>query len=62
MDQKSIDLINEITRCGFVYRKFLSAEEIKICNSLVKLGYLYKSKPSERGATIAFYVSGIINI
>lgn len=61
MEQKTIDLINEIARCGFVYRKFLSKEEIRICNKLVKLGCLYKGKPYENNATIAFYLVDSVN-
>jgi hypothetical protein len=50
------DLINEIERSGFIYRKFLSKDEIKLANSLVKEGLLYKGYPNEKGATIAFFI------
>jgi hypothetical protein len=42
---------------GGVYRKFMTSEEIKICNYLVKLNFLYKSYPSEQNATIAYFIS-----
>jgi hypothetical protein len=40
-----------------VYRKFLSSEEIKICNKLLNLGMLYKAFPNERNATIALFIT-----
>jgi hypothetical protein len=41
-----------------LYRSFLTKKEIKICNYLVKQDLLYKAKPDERNATIAFYITG----
>ena len=40
-----------------VYRKFLTTNEIKICNKLVKEKLLYKGKPDERNSTIAFFIT-----
>lgn len=56
---KIIKLLTEIekSRAG-VYRKFMDSEEIKICNKLVKMGLLYKSKPDEKNATLAFFITG----
>lgn len=50
-------LIEEIQKssCQFVYRKFMSKEEIKAAESLVKLDIFYKSKPAEKNATIAYF-------
>lgn len=39
------------------YRKFMSSGEIKICNKLVKDGFLYKGKPDEKSATIDFFIT-----
>lgn len=53
-----IDILTEIERSSSgVYRKFMSSIEIKICNRLVKRGFLSKGKPDERGATIAFFIT-----
>jgi predicted transcriptional regulator len=53
-----IDILTEIEMSSSgVYRKFMSSGEIKICNKLVKDGFLYKSKPDEKGATIAFFIT-----
>lgn len=53
-----VDLMTEIenSKAG-VYRKFLSKEEVKLCNDMVKKGFLTKGKPSEKNATIAFYIT-----
>jgi hypothetical protein len=40
-----------------IYRKFMTTDEIKICNKLVKDDMLYKGKPDEKNATIAFYIT-----
>ena len=40
-----------------IYRKFMTADEIRICNKLVKDGMLYKGKPDEKNATIAFFIT-----
>jgi len=53
-----INILTEIEKSPFgVYRKFMSINEIKICNKLVKKNFLYKSKPDEKNATIAFFIS-----
>lgn len=53
-----IDILTEIERSSSgVYRKFMNSSEIKICNRLVKRGFLSKGKPDERGATIAFFIT-----
>ena len=57
MDEFKIELLNEIQRSGYVYRKFLSTKEIKVCNLLTKEGILEKGYPDERGATIAFFLT-----
>ena len=46
----------ETTSGGFVYRKFLSTEEIKACNRLVKKGKLNKGYPCEKNATVAYFL------
>jgi predicted transcriptional regulator len=55
---KIIKILEEIenSKSG-VYRKFMSTEEIELCNKLVKDDMLYKGKPDEKNATIAFYIT-----
>lgn len=58
LKNKTISLLFEIDSSEYgVYRKFLSKEEIKLCNKLTKDGLVYKGKPDERGATIAFFIT-----
>jgi hypothetical protein len=57
MNSDEQELYNEIERSGFIYRKFLSKREIKICNKMVKSGHLFKGLPDEGNATIAFFVT-----
>ncbi len=57
MTPEEQELYNEIERSEFVYRKFLSKEEIKICNRMVKSGHLFKGLPDEGGATIAYFIN-----
>ena len=52
--EKFIDELQK-SSCQFVYRKFMSKEEIKTAEGLVKLGFVYKSKPAEKNATIAYF-------
>jgi ribosomal protein S8 len=54
---KIIKILNEIENSSWVYRKFMSSDEIKICNKLVKDGFIYKAKPDEKNATIAFFIT-----
>jgi len=55
---KIIKILAEIeSSSSGVYRKFMTSDEIDICNKLVKDGMLYKGKPSEKNATIAFYIT-----
>jgi predicted transcriptional regulator len=42
--------------CG-VYRKFMTTDEIKLCNKLVKEGLIEKGKPAEANATLAFFIT-----
>lgn len=59
VDWNELLLLKEVERSSWgVYRKFLSSDEIKICNKLVKKGMLYKAKPDEKNATIAFFITG----
>ena len=54
-----IRLLLEINKSSAgVYRKFMTTDEVKICNKLVKEDMLYKGKPSEKNATIAFFITG----
>ena len=56
--QKVKELLMEISNSTHgVYRKFLGRDEVKICNHLTKEGFLYKSKPDEKNATVAFFIS-----
>lgn len=57
MDEFKIELLNEIQRSEFVYRKFLSTKEIKVCNLLTKEGILEKGYPDEKSSTIAFFLT-----
>lgn len=51
-------ILTEIERSpSGIYRKFMTTDEIKICNKLVKDGILYKGKPDEKNATIAFFIT-----
>ena len=51
-----IKILKEIEFSSWgVYRKYMSNDEIKLCDKLVKDDYLYKSKPDEKNATIAFF-------
>ena len=53
-----IKILTEIeSSSSGVYRKFMTTDEIKICNKLVKDDMLYKGKPDEKNATIAFYIT-----
>ena len=55
---KIIKILAEIeSSSSGVYRKFMTTDEIKICNKLVKDDMLYKGKPDEKNATIAFYIT-----
>lgn len=55
---KIIKILTEIeSSSSGVYRKFMTTDEIKICNKLVKDDMLYKGKPDEKNATIAFYIT-----
>ena len=57
MEEEKLRLLNEIEISKFVYRKFMNSDEIKLCNQMVKEGLLYKSKPDEKNATIAFFLN-----
>jgi hypothetical protein len=53
-----IKILTEIeSSSSGVYRKFMTTDEVKICNKLVKEDMLYKSKPDEKNATIAFFIT-----
>ena len=52
---KILNILNEVELSGNVPRLFLSMDEIKIFDSLVKSGYLYKSKTCEKNSTISYY-------
>lgn len=55
---KIIKILTEIeSSSSGVYRKFMTTDEIKICNKLVKDDMLYKGKPDEKNATISFYIT-----
>lgn len=55
---KIIKILTEIENSpSGIYRKFMTTDEIKICNKLVKDDILYKGKPDEKNATIAFYIT-----
>jgi predicted transcriptional regulator len=55
---KIIEILREIERSEYgIYRKFMTTEEIKICNKLVKDDILYKGKPDEKNSTIAFFIT-----
>lgn len=58
-NKEKIKILSEIEKSshGFVYRKFISTDEIKLCNKLVKEDLLYKSYPDEKNATIAFFIT-----
>jgi hypothetical protein len=56
--KKVIEILTEIeSSSSGVYRKFMTADEVKICNKLVKEDILYKAKPDEKNATIAFFIT-----
>ena len=35
----------------------MSSKEVKLCNKLTKDNMLYKGKPDEKNATIAFFIT-----
>lgn len=43
-----------------VLRKFMSTEEIKKCNRLVKLGVLCKGKSDDKNSSVSYYVDSYI--
>ena len=53
------EILNEIdnTNGHGVLRLFLSSEEIKVYNALVKSGYLQKGKADEKGGTVAYFIT-----
>jgi hypothetical protein len=56
--EKVIKILTEIeSSSSGVYRKFMTIDEVKICNKLVKEDMLCKSKPDEKNATIAFFIT-----
>lgn len=59
MDNKYYHILFEISLLnGYgLLRKFLSKDEIKLCNELVKLEYLHKGKSDEKNGTTAFYIT-----
>lgn len=55
---KTLKILHEINHSkSGIYRIFMSLEEIKLCNKLVKIGLLYKGKPDEKNSTVAFYIT-----
>jgi hypothetical protein len=55
---KTIKILTDIeSSSSGVYRKFMTTDEIKLCNKLVKDDMLYKGKPDEKNATIAFFIT-----
>ncbi len=55
MESKILEILDEVELSKNVPRLFLSKDEIKAFNNLVKLGYLYKSKTCEKNSTISYY-------
>lgn len=55
--KERFEILNEIQLSGFIYRKFLSTNEIKLCNQLTKENILEKGYPDEGNATIAFFLT-----
>jgi len=54
---KKIEILRELEQAPFIYRSFMSSEEKKLCNQLVKEGLIYKSTPPDKNATLAFYIN-----
>lgn len=50
-------LLSEIYSNESILRLFLSKEEIKACNKMIKLGYIYKGKRDEKNATTSYYIT-----
>ncbi len=59
-DEKDF-LVNVIGSDG-VLRKFLSSEDIKKANNLVKLGVLEKGTSDEKNGTKQFYVDSFVYV
>lgn len=56
--EEIIKLLDEIEGSpSGIYRKFMTLEEIKLCNTLVKDNLLYKGKPDDKNATVSFYIT-----
>lgn len=54
---EEINILSDIKYNGFIYRKFMSNNEVILANKLTKMGYLYKSKSDEKGATVAYFIT-----
>lgn len=40
-----------------IYRKFMTHNEIKLCNRLTKDGMLYKGFSDEKNSTVSFFIT-----
>ena len=50
-------MLNQFSTSEFIYCKFLYANDIRLCNELVDLGYLNKCKPDESNVAMAYYLT-----
>lgn len=47
----------ELTNNQGLLRLFMSTDEKKACNEMIKLGYIVKGKPDGRNSTTAYYIT-----
>jgi len=54
--KKILSEIVSLKGAGLI-RMFLTSNEKKVCNQMIKLGYIYISKNDEKNATSAYYIT-----
>jgi hypothetical protein len=57
LSKEEVKLLEEIESSKGVLRIFMSTEEIKICNKLVKMGLLTKGKNDAKNGTVIYNVA-----
>jgi len=47
----------DLTNGQGTLRLFMSTDEKKACNKMIKLGYIVKGKTDEKNSTISYYIT-----
>ena len=47
----------ELSNNQGLLRLFMSTDEKRACNEMIKLGYIVKGRPDGRNSTIAYYIT-----